>query len=129
MSRILLLVILLTISFELRSQQYHVVANYTSENTALPNTVYDVTKLRNDNMLLSTNVGLFVYDGNEFFSFSYLNKKKFNESLFGFFEDTKKRIWLFTFKGKLAFIKNHNLYTPENDSTLCSNDLFSALKK
>jgi hypothetical protein len=110
------------------AQRFEIIRHYNNENTCLPNAIYGLCKTSKGSMLLFSDKGLFVYDGNTFFAYNFLNKNQLNDEVFGAYEDTKGRIWLYTFKGKVAMIKNHCLYNYINDSTLDNKVLLPVIR-
>ncbi|MDO9261253.1 MAG: two-component regulator propeller domain-containing protein [Flavobacteriaceae bacterium] len=83
-------------------------------NDGLPsNTIYDITQDAQGNMLFATDFGVSKFDGNSFKNYTIEDGLLDNEIL-QLFKDSKQRIWLLGFNGKVGFLFNNTVFNPKN---------------
>ena len=89
-----------------------------NNNNGLPsNTVYDISQDENGFIWIATDYGLSRFDGLSFKNFTIADGLPDNEILY-FFKDSKQRIWLVGFNGKLGYLQNNKFYNSSNQSFL-----------
>jgi len=85
-----------------------------NDNNGLPsNTVYDINQDDNGFIWIATDYGLSRFDGLSFKNFTIADGLPDNEIL-RLFKDSKKRIWLTGFNGKLGYIENEKFFNRNN---------------
>ncbi|WP_299522886.1 sensor histidine kinase [uncultured Lutibacter sp.] len=89
-----------------------------NSNNGLPsNTIYDINQDENGFIWLATDYGLSRFDGLSFKNYTIADGLPDNEILY-FFKDSKQRIWLIGFNGKLGYLQNNKFYNSENQKFL-----------
>ncbi len=89
-----------------------------NSNNGLPsNTIYDINQDENGFIWLATDYGLSRFDGLSFKNYTIADGLPDNEILY-FFKDSKQRIWLIGFNGKLGYLQNNKFYNSENQAFL-----------
>ncbi|MCM2302868.1 MAG: hypothetical protein NDI80_09620, partial [Flavobacteriaceae bacterium] len=74
---------------------------FTINDGLTSNTIYDITQDEQGNMLFATDFGLSKFDGVSFKNYTVEDGLPDNEIL-RIYKDTKQRIWLLGFNGKIA---------------------------
>lgn len=77
--------------------------NFSIDNGAPSNTVYDIEQDENGFIWIATDYGISKYDGISFKNYTITDGLPDNEVL-SFFKDSKNRIWMLGFNGKIGFI-------------------------
>lgn len=89
-----------------------------NSNNGLPsNTVYDINQDENGFVWIATDYGLSRFDGLSFKNYTISDGLPDNEILY-FFKDSKQRIWLVGFNGKLGYLQNNKFYNSDNQAFL-----------
>jgi len=89
-----------------------------NSNNGLPsNTVYDINQDKNGFIWIATDYGLSRFDGLSFKNYTISDGLPDNEILY-FFKDSKQRIWLVGFNGKLGYLQNNKFYNSDNQAFL-----------
>jgi len=85
-----------------------------NSNNGLPsNTIYDINQDENGFIWLATDYGLSRFDGLSFKNYTIADGLPDNEILY-FFKDSKLRIWLIGFNGKVGYLQNNKFYNSDN---------------
>jgi len=117
MSRIALILFL---NFLFKASIFAQIPGFTqfNSNNGLPsNTVYDINQDENGLIWIATDYGISRFDGLTFKNFTIVDGLPDNEILY-FFKDSKLRIWLIGFNGKLGYLQNNKFYNSKNSEFL-----------
>ena len=68
-------------------------------------------------MWFSSDMSILKYDGFKFVNFDIENGLADNEN-FNFFQDSKGRIWFYSYNGKLSYFYKNKFYSEKNDKNL-----------
>lgn len=89
-----------------------------NNNNGLPsNTIYDINQDENGLIWIATDYGVSRFDGLTFKNFTIADGLPDNEILY-LFKDSKFRIWLIGFNGKLGYLQNNKFYNSKNTKFL-----------
>lgn len=100
--------------------------NYTVKDGLPSNTVYAVAQDDQGFIWFGTDAGLSRFDGLEFKNYG-LKEGLPDMDILNFFKDSHGRIWMYTFNGKVCYLKNGRIYNSNNDPFLAGSDMKSRL--
>jgi ligand-binding sensor domain-containing protein len=99
------------------SGQNYLYRHYTTLDGLCSHTVYGMMQDEEGYIWIGTDKGANRYDGKTFERYNRRNGMPDNEILH-FFLDSQKRLWLYTFNGKLGYYKKGKIYTEKNSPSL-----------
>ncbi|WP_420319192.1 histidine kinase [Ekhidna sp.] len=100
--------------------------NYTIKDGLPSNTVYAVIQDDQGFIWFGTDAGLSRFDGLEFKNYG-LKEGLPDMDILNFFKDSQGRIWMYTFNGKVCYLKDGRILNSSNDPFLAGADLESRL--
>lgn len=113
MIRISWLIVLSFLFFKTTYSQIPGLTQLTTDNGLPSNTIYDITQDDLGYILYATDYGLSKFDGISFKNYTISDGLPGNEILY-FYTDSKKRIWMVSFNGKVGYIQNGHFYNSNN---------------
>lgn len=90
---------------------------FTTNNGLASNTIYDSVQDENGFMWFATDYGISKFDGLSFKNYTITDGLPGNEIL-SFYKDSKNRIWMVAFNGRIGYIKNGKLFNKDNEPFL-----------
>ncbi len=94
---------------------------YTTKDGLPSNTVYCAVRDNQGFIWFGTDAGLSRFDGSEFKNFG-LQEGLPDMEVLNFYKDSFGRIWIYTFNGKVCFIKDGEIYNSSNTPFLAGAD-------
>ena len=125
-----ILCLFLILHFAIAKAQFRYKFNHYTSDDGLPtNTIYSITQDYNGNIILGTDNGLTIFDGNDFKNFNVKDGLS-NPYIVAVTKDENQTIWLVNYNGKLQkFVNNKIVNTPifskqANDIIVTKNKIY-----